>query len=117
MEHLQPAGLLQPLPIRTQIWTDILMDFVECLPLSHGNMVLLFWWTTFLKYAHFVPLGHPYTAPTVARISFYNVFKLHWLLEPIVSDQDMTFTRNFGKELSHLSGVKFSFSCCLSFLK
>jgi len=39
-----PIGLLQPLSIPTQIWKDVLMNFVIVLPNSFGftvNMVIL----------------------------------------------------------------------------
>jgi len=109
-EHLHPVGLLQPLPVPLQIWSDISMDFIEGLPLSQGKSVLLVVVDRFLKYAHLLPLAHPYTAVSVARLFFDNIFKLHGLPETIVSDRDVTFTSLFWTELFRLSGTKLAFS-------
>ena len=40
-EHLHLAGLLQPLPVLSHVWSDIAMDFMECFPRVGGKSVIL----------------------------------------------------------------------------
>ncbi|GAB2274961.1 hypothetical protein Dimus_039102 [Dionaea muscipula] len=40
-EHCTPAGVLQPLPIPTMVWSDLSMDFIDELPKIQGNRVIL----------------------------------------------------------------------------
>ena len=91
-EHLHPAELLQPLPVPSQVWSDISIDFVEALPKVHGKSVILTVVDRFSKYAHFIPLGHPYTAPSVAKAFFNDIVRLHGFPTSIVSDRDPVFT-------------------------
>jgi len=87
-EALHAAGLLQPLDVASQIWADIAMDFVEGLPKVNGKNIILTVVDRFSKYAHFILLGHPYTASSVACAFFTDIVWLHGMPESIISDRD-----------------------------
>ncbi|KAJ1699965.1 hypothetical protein LUZ63_008477 [Rhynchospora breviuscula] len=105
-EHVKTPGLLQPLPIPDEAWTSISMDFISGLPKSEGKEVVLVVVDRLTKYAHFIALSHPYTAPTVAQLFLDNIYKLHGLPTNIVSDRDPVFTSQFWKELMQKLDIK-----------
>ena len=86
------------------------MDFVEALPKVHGKSVLLTVVDRFSKYAHFIPLGHPYTASSVARAFFNDIVRLHGFPELIVSDRDPVFTGHVWRDLFRFAGVQLRMS-------
>jgi len=86
------------------------MDFVEALPKVGRKSVILIVVDRLSKYAHFIPLGHPYTAESVARVFFSEVVRLHGIPVSIVSDRDPVFTSAFWKALFATSGSMLCFS-------
>jgi hypothetical protein len=92
-------GLLEPLPTPDAAWQMVTMDFVEGLPLSGSANSIVVVVDKFTRYAHFIPLQHPFTAAKVASAYLNNVFKLHSLPKVMVSDRDPVFTSRFWREL------------------
>jgi hypothetical protein len=105
-----PAGLLQPLPPPTGPWRDVTMDFIEGLPLYDGYNCILVVVDRFTKFSHFVPLRHPFTAPSVARVFIDTVVKLHGMPHTIISDRDRIFTSAFWKMLFQQLGTKLQYT-------
>ena len=94
----------------SRVWADISLDFIEALPKVHGKSVLLTVVDRFSKYAHFIPLGHPYTASSVARAFFQDIVRLHGFPESIVSDRDPVFTGHVWRDLFRHAGVQLRMS-------
>ena len=82
------------------------MDFIEGLPRSSSFNCILVVVDKFTKYAHVIPLSHPYTALQVAIVFLNNVLKLHGLSKVIISDRDKIFTSNLWRELFKLIGTQ-----------
>jgi hypothetical protein len=98
-KRIQYPGLLDPLPIPKTKWSAISMDFVEGLPKSHGKDVILVVVDILTKYAHFIPLAHPYTVQKVAHIFMDNIHKLHGPPIVIITDRDRIFLSKLWTEI------------------
>jgi len=107
--HKYP-GLLQPLPIPDQAWQMVTMDFIEGLPRSKHYNYMLVVVDKFSKYAHFIPLSHPFTTLTVAHAFMDHVYKLHGMPLSIVTDLNRIFTSHLWQELFKLSGTQLKMS-------
>jgi hypothetical protein len=103
IEHLHPTDLLHPLAVPSSIWADIAMDFMEGFPKVGGKCVILTVIDRLSKYAHFVLLGHPYSATSIIKALFDQVVRLHGIPASIVSDRDPIFTSKLWQELFKLS--------------
>lgn len=87
--------MMQPLPVSERIWKDITMDFIEGLPKSNKYNEVIVVVNRLSKYANFLPLVHPYTTKSVAKLFVEYVIKLHRLPHSIIMDQDRIFVSNF----------------------
>jgi hypothetical protein len=64
----------------------------------------------FSKFAHFIPLLHPFSAQQVAQAFLDNIYRLHGLPSTIISDRDHIFTSVFWRELFRLAQTTLSIS-------
>jgi hypothetical protein len=106
-----PAGLLHPLPIPTQKWESVSMDFVGPLPpTERGNDSIMVVVDRLTKMVHLMPCRTTITAPQVASLFWREVVRLHGVPSSIVSDRDPRFTSNFWQELWRLMGTNLDMS-------
>lgn len=103
-------SLLTPLPVPEEAWQMVSMDFIEGLPTSGNANCIMVVVDKLSKFAHFIPLRHPYTAQKVAQAFLDNIFRLNGLPTHIISNHDPIFTSTFWHELFRLAQVTLAMS-------
>lgn len=110
VDHMLPAGLLQPLPIPQQIWEDIAMDFIVKLPPSQGFSTIFVIVDRLSKFSYFIPLKAECNSKVVAEAFIANIVKIHGFPKSIVSDRDRIFISSFWQLLFKAQGTTLSMS-------
>ena len=111
VEHKEPSGLLNPLPIPQWKWDNITMDFVSNFPLTqrkHDAVWVIV--NRLTKSAYFLPVRLDYFMDRLAELYVSEIVRLYGIPLLIVSNRDPWFTSRFWKELQSTFGTRLNFS-------
>ena len=104
------AGKLKLSEVPQKTWTHLTVDFITKLPVVAGKDTILVVCDRLLKITHFVAMTEGTSAEGLARLLRNNVWKLHGLLESVVSDRGSQFVAELTKELNRMLGIKTNLS-------
>ena len=90
---------LHPTETPDRRWGTISMDFIMPLPTSKGYTGVLVVVDRLTKMAHFIPIKKEITAVQTAKTLMKTVFKLHGLLDKIISDRGGQFAAGVIQEM------------------
>jgi hypothetical protein len=100
-------GLYSPLPVPSQPWESISMDFVGGLPMSRrGHDYLYIVVDRFSKMCILMPCTKQVTAEQTTQLFFQNVWVHFGLSKSIISDRDSRFVGSFWSSLWALMDTK-----------
>ena len=100
------AGKLKLSEVPKKPWSHLTVDFIMKLLVVAGKDTVLVVCDRLSKMTHFVAMTEGTSAEGLARLFRNNVWKLHGLLESMVSDRGPQFAAELTKELNRMLGIK-----------
>ena len=100
------AGKLKLGEVSKKPWSHLTVDFITKLPVVAGKDAILVVCDWLSKITYFVATTEETSAEGLARLFWDNVWKLHGLLESIVSDRGPQFVAELTKKLNRMLGIK-----------
>ena len=87
-------------------WIHLMVDFITKLPVVAGKDAILVVYNRLSKITYFVATIERTTAEELVRLFRDNLWKLHRLLESVVSDRGPQFAAELTKELNKMLEIK-----------
>jgi len=102
----EPVGKLKLSEVLQKMWTHLTVDFITKLLVVAGKDVILVVCDRLSKMIYFVATTEGTSAEGLARLFRDNVWKLHGLLESVVSDRRPQFVAKLTKELNRMLEIR-----------
>jgi hypothetical protein len=101
-----PMGLLQPIPIPTQPFEVVLMDFIPELPNLSGFNNILVIVDKLTKYSIFIPCKTDIMELETTQLFFKHIITHFGIPKQVITDRNMRWRHNFWAEICCLLGMK-----------
>ena len=106
----KPYGFLHQLPIPSQPWNSVSMDFIEHLPPSLGFTSILVIIDRLSKQGIFIPTHDTITSAQLAELFVVHVFSKHGVPSHATSDRGPEFVSHFFRSLGTALDMKLHFT-------
>ena len=105
-----PARKLRLNIVPERLQQHILVDLITKLPVSKGYNSILVVYDRFLKMSHFIVMTEKIMAEDLVKLFRNNVWKLHKLLESMISDRGPQFAAGLMKKLNEMLRIEMKLS-------
>ncbi|ESK80887.1 hypothetical protein Moror_15790 [Moniliophthora roreri MCA 2997] len=102
--------MLKPLPVPTQPWDSISLNFIEQLSDSNGHTSILVIIDHACKQAIFIPLLKKITSETLTQLFVIHVFSKHGVPTHVTSNCGSEFISSFSQSLGQALNMKLHFT-------